>query len=287
MTPLKSCELELSRFFNKYYKFCASPDADDLKDLLAVMCSACEKLEKVTSVNLGKNKCYRALKALRNFATHESELLNSSKALSVASTKKIHVEVQLMCLLPIGVLDYTLRNLPSKQTRKFLTESVVHYKKYVDIYPAIFNFTVDLYFEIKGQQLEIESDGFKSLENSIKYEKENGFPHHIKGRIIMLDGSDVNIYLEQQAISIELKNKENASAPVGEDGLYKYVTEYEKMPIEEAASMKKEDKLYIFNLLRESGVLKIDAGEVSSTRPLNPIESVIVSEHLKTMTLSN
>ena len=90
MTPLKSCELELARFFNKYYKFCASSDAVSLKDLLAVMCSACEKLEKlekVKKVNFGKNKGYRALKALRNFATHESELLNCSKALSLESVK--------------------------------------------------------------------------------------------------------------------------------------------------------------------------------------------------------
>jgi hypothetical protein len=62
MTPLKSCELELGRFFNKYYKYCALSDSDDLKELLSVMCSACEKLEKVTAVNFGKNKKYRALK---------------------------------------------------------------------------------------------------------------------------------------------------------------------------------------------------------------------------------
>jgi hypothetical protein len=283
MTPLKSCELELARFFNKYYKYCASSDSDDLKELLTVMCSACEKLEKVTSVNFGKNKNYRALKALRNFATHESELLNSSKALSLQSKKQVHAEVQLMCLLPKNVLDYAIRNLKSKQTKKFLTESVIHYGKYFDIYPAIFNFTVDLYFEIKGVPLNVECESFKLLENSIQYEKNNGFPHHIKGKVIMLDGSDINVYLDQETISIESKNEENIAAPIGEDGLYKFVTEYKEMPYKEVASMKEEDKLYILNLLLASGVLKIDGKEATATRPLEPIEAIIVSEHMKTI----
>lgn len=287
MTPLKSCELELSRFFNKYYKFCASSDADNLKELLAIMCSACEKFSKVKTVNFGKNKGYRALKALRNFATHESELLNSSKALSLTSVKQVHAEVQLMCLLPKGVLDYAMRNLKSNQTKNFLTQSVIHYGKYIDIYPMLFNFTVDLYFEVKNQKLNLEGDGFESLENSILYEKSNGFPHHIKGKIIMLDGSSVDNFLESQTINIETKNNENTNAPISEDGLYNFVTEYKKMPYKEASLMKKEDKTYILNLLQESGVLKINAEKVTSTRPLNAIESVIVSEYLENMSVSN
>jgi hypothetical protein len=287
VTPLKSCELELSRFFNKYYKFCASSDADSLKDLLAIMCSACEKLEKVKAINFGKNKGYRALKALRNFATHESELLNSSKALSLKSVKQVHSEVQLMCLLPKDVLDYALRNLTSKQTKKFLTESVIHYDKYIDIYPTLFNFTVDLYFEVKNQKLNVEGDGFESLENSIQYEKINGFPHYIKGKVIMLDGSSVDAFIEAQAIDIEEKNNENDNAPVGEDGLYSFVVGYKKMPHKEAALMKKKDKEYILKLLLESGVLKFNAEKVTSTRPLNAIESVLVSEYLENIKVSN
>jgi len=276
MIPLKSCELELARYFKKYYKYCASSDSDDLKELLSVMCSACEKLEKVTSVNFGKNKNYRALKALRNFATHESELLNSSKALSLKSKKQVHAEVQLMCLLPKSVLDYVVRNLKSKQTKKFLTESIVQYEKYFDIYPTIFNFTVDLYFEIIGQQLNVDCESFKELENSIQYEKGNGFPHYIKGKVLMLDGSDVNIYLEQETISIQSKNKENSSAPIGKDGLFSYVTEYSEMPYKEVASMKAEDKLYILNVLLESGVVNIVGEEMTSTRPLEPVEAIII-----------
>ncbi|MBD0412089.1 hypothetical protein [Pseudoalteromonas distincta] len=281
MTPLKSCELELVRFFNKYYKYCSSSDSDDLKELLGVMCSACEKLERVTPVNFGKNKKYRALKALRNFATHESELLNTSKALSLQSKKEVHAEVQLMCLLPKSVLDYAMRNLKSKQTKKFLNESVVQYGKYFDIYPPLFNFTVDLYFEIKAQQLHIDCESFKSFENSIQYEKRNGFPHYIKGKVVMLDGSDVDVYLEQKTISIESKNEENFAAPIGEDGLYSYLTGYKEMPYKEVATMNEADKLYILNLLLESGVLKIDGENATSTRPLEPVESIIVSDHLK------
>lgn len=280
MTPLKSCELELARFFNKYYKYCASSDADDLKDLLSVICSACEKLEKVKSVNFGKNKRYLALKALRNFSTHESELLNSSKAISVASLKMVHAEVQLMSLLPVGVVDYAIRNLKSKQTIKCLKETTINYGKYIDIYPALFNFTIDLYFEVIKYKLDIDSSGFKELEKSINYEKLNGFPHYISGKIIMLDGSDVNTFIETQAVSIDHRNREVAESPVGENGLQIHVTAYDKMPFYEAATMKKEDKAYILNLLVDSGVVAFNGNKVSATRPLNPIEAVIVQEHI-------
>ncbi|QHQ40660.1 hypothetical protein GTQ55_01300 [Microbulbifer hydrolyticus] len=280
MTPIKSCELELSRFFNRYYKYCASSDADDLKDLLSVMCSACEKLEKVKAVNFGKNKRYRALKALRNFATHESELLNSAKAISVVSVKMIHAEVQLMSLLPLEVVDYAIRNLKSKQTKKYLKEVTINYGRYVDIYPALFNFTVDLYFEVIKHKLNIEGSGFEELKNSINYEKVNGFPHYISGKVIMLDGSDVNNFIETQAVSIEHKNLEFAEAPIGEGGLYSFVTAYDAMPFDEGRKMEKEDKSYILNLLIDSGVVTFNCKELSATRPLSPIEAVIIYEYL-------
>ncbi len=287
MTPLKSCELELSRFFNKYDQFCVSSDVDSLKDLLAVMCSACEKFKKVKTINLEKNKRYRALKALRNFATHESELLNSSKALSLNSVRQVYAEVQLMCLLPKAVLNYALRGLKSKQTKKFLTESVIHYDKYIDIYPTLYNFTVDLYFEVKNQELNVEGSGFESIENSIQYEITNGFPHYINGKVVMLDGSSIDAFLESQTIDIETKNHETANSPVDEDGLFSFVTGYKEMPHKEAALMKKEDKKYILNLLLETGVVKFEEGEFSSTRPLNAIEIVLVSEYLENMKAKN
>lgn len=76
------------------------------------------------------------------------------------------------------------------------------------------------------------------------------------------------------------KNREVAEAPVGEDGLKSYVTVYEKMPFDKADVMKKEDKDYILNLLIDSGVVTLDGNKVSTTRPLDPIEAVIIHEHL-------
>ncbi|MFA0247904.1 hypothetical protein AB4480_00020 [Vibrio sp. 10N.261.45.A4] len=52
------------------------------------------------------------------------------------------------------------------------------------------------------------------------------------------------------------------------------------MPFDEASVMKKEDKYYILNLLIDSGVVTLNGNKVSTTRPLNPIEAVIVHEHL-------
>lgn len=288
MTPQESSEKEISRAFKKFYRFCASSDADDLKDLLAVLCSSFEKIETLTGVKFKDNRRFIAMKALRNFSTHESELLNSSNALSIQGTTRTFSDVQLLCLIPQDTLTYVLNNLRSQFTKDCINESVIAYKEFVDIYPSIFNLVVDLYFLTVKHSLNIDGDGFLSISNSIKFEKENGYSHYIRGRIIMLDGSDINIFLKESMIDISQRVEEQNALPVCEDGLFNGVAAYENSPSEQVKLMRTDDKRYILDSLLDTDAISIEkdaSGKNVSymNRELHPIEVAIAQEYLESI----
>ena len=288
MTPQESCEREISRFFNKYYEFCASSDSDDLKEMLSSLCSSFEKLEKATKEKFKSNKRYIALKALRNFATHESELLNKSKALGIHAPTIVRAEVNILCLIPTSAIEYVLSNLRSDFTKKCIKKNVIFYNKFVDIYPSIFNTAVDLYFLSKKHSLKVGGNGFAQISQAIQYEKENNFSHFIDGKIIMLDGSDVNEFIETSIVSIDQKNSEESSLHVDEDGLFRVVSLYSTSPIEQADSMKADDKQYILEQLLSTEAIKIEADSSDNhvaymNRELSPIEVVIAHQHAESL----
>ncbi len=292
MTPKESCEKEFFRFFNKYYKFCSSSDSDDLKELLSSLCSSFEKLKKVTKEKLKSNKRFIALKALRNFATHESELLNESKALGLHSPTVVQSDVKLLCLVPKNTIEYVLNNLHSKFTINCVKKNFTFYKEFVDIYPALFNSAVDLYFLAERHLLKVEGQGYASISQSIEYEKANGYQHHIDGKIIMLDGTDVNNFLSTSIISMNDKNHENSSLYVDENAFYRVSSLYSTSPIEQASSMKAEDKKHILNKLISTKAIKIETNDdltpvAYMNRELTPIEVVIAQEYVESLNLTS
>jgi len=288
MTPKESCEREIARFFKKYYKFCASSDSDDLKELLATLCSAFEKIETFTEQRLKKNERYIALKALRNFSTHESELLNDSRALKLHSPTLVLADVGLLCLIPVDAINYVIKNIRSDFTKRCVEKNVIYYDKFVDLYPALFNISVDLYFLVKEHSLVIKGDGYLSISKAIQYEVTNGHSHYIDGRIVMLDGSDVNVFLDSSVISIDERVAETSSLPIDEDGLYSITSSYSRSPLEQVESMKAEDKEHILQkLLSTEAILikKNSSGEKVGhmNRELHPIEVVIANEYLESI----
>jgi hypothetical protein len=288
MTPKESCEKEITRFFNKYYGFCASSDSDDLKEVLSSLCSSFEKLEKATKEKFKNNKRYIALKALRNFATHESELLNESKALDIHAPTIVQTEVNILCLLPKSAIKYVLNDLDSDFTKKCIRDNVIFYNKFVDIYPSIFNAAVDLYFLVEKHLLKVDGNGFSNIFQAIKYEKENNYSHYIDGKIIMLDGSDINNFIETSVISIDKKNSLQTSLPVDRDGLYNVVSLYSTSPFEQVKLMKDKDKKYILDLLLSTKAIKIEPNTSSNyvaymNRSLTPIEVVIAHQYTESL----
>ena len=218
----------------------------------------------------------------------ESELLNTSKALSLNSTTRTFSDVQLLCLIPRKPLNYVLKNLRSNFTKKCINNSVIEYKNFVDIYPALFNLTVDLYFLVKKHSLIINGDHFRAISQAIRFEAENGHSHYIDGRIIMLDGTDIDDYLNNSMIEIDQRVKAQNQLPKDEDGLFSGTSLYEQSPLEQFKLMKVEDKQHILDLLLKNKAIEIKMNESGGNvgymnRELHPIESVIANEYLENL----
>ena len=224
MNSFDSCTLEATRFFKKYYDFCKSVDSDSVRDVLFSIYSLDDKLQKCGFSGFHPDKDFLALKALRNYAAHESELFNESRAISTKDVAYIQSQCHTLCLLPVNVIKQIKSKLKSKLTTNAIDDVFIHYSKYVDIYPSIFNFAVKLYFKLDELNIEISSQEYLQLKKSIEYEKINNYDHFISGEVITIDGSSIDDFIERSLINIDEKNIENEKLPVDRDGLRSFVS---------------------------------------------------------------
>ncbi|MDV7070268.1 hypothetical protein R3J21_01760 [Citrobacter werkmanii] len=281
MTPKESCEIEISRFFKRYFTFTSSPDPDDLYNLLCSLCSSFEKYEIATNKKIGKdNKRYLSLKALRNFYLHHSELLNSSKGIKSSDMGNVRAEVSLLCLLPLEIIERIINDTKQEQTKKYIRETFIFYNNYVDIYPAIFNFAVDLYFLASEASLDISGDSYTEMTTSINYEKQNNFPHYITGKIIPLTGISANDYIDKHIIDMEKRLKE-------ERGFTLSTVRHSKLentPLEQFKSLSNADKKFIYKDLIATKAIDIHDDHLgkhfTENRPLTPIEQLVLHSFL-------
>ncbi|PRF30914.1 hypothetical protein C6Q08_19395 [Burkholderia multivorans] len=79
----------------------------------------------------------------------------------------------------------------------------IFYRDYVDIYPSIFNFGVKLFLYTEKHSLEVQSTEYEKIANSIKFERENNYPHHVTGGIKLPPEHDVNEFLEHGLHAME------------------------------------------------------------------------------------
>lgn len=282
MTPRESCEIEITRFFKKYYTFTSSSDSDDLNNLLNSLCSSIEKYEIATGVNVSKdNRRYLALKTLRNFSLHNSELLNTSKGIKASDVGNVRADVNLLCLLPVSVVERIINNTKQEQTKAFIREVFVFYENYVDIYPAIFNFAVDIYFLVKKCSLTISGEGYMEMVESINFEKTNNYSHYISGKIITLTDISVNDYINNYIISMDAKIKEDEVFLPRAFRLAKL----ESTPLEQFNTLNNKDKQFIYDDLILTKAIEIHESPMGRyftvNRPLTPIEFLVVQKLIK------
>lgn len=279
MTPIESCEIEISRFFKKYYTFTSSSDSDDLNNLLNSLCSSIEKYEIATGENISKdNKRYLALKTLRNFSLHHSELLNSSKGIKASDVGNIRADVNLLCLLPESVVERIINKTKQEQTKVYIREVFIFYENHVDIYPAIFNIAVDIYFLAQKCSLTITGEGYMEMTESINYEIANNYSHYISGRIITLTNISASDYINNYVISMDKRIKE-------EEGILPRalrLTKLESTPLEQFNTLNKKDKQFIYDDLITTKAIEIHDDYMgrffTENRPLTPIEILVLQK---------
>lgn len=196
------CIAEAKRFFKYYYRFCESPDSDDLRELLASAYSANDKLRKAGMGNFFESEEFLAIKAIRNFFIHQAELLNETKSLPVISEVPISGETNIVCLVPVERFKL-IKEASNETANESLDKTMVFYRDFVDIYPCIFNFGVKFYFFIKDLDFNLDTEEVLNLENSLEFERENGYSHYIKGGISLPLGGCVDEFISKNLISMD------------------------------------------------------------------------------------
>lgn len=213
------CLAEIERFFKNYIKFCKSPEPDAVREVLASIYSLNDKLQKAKYPNFFDDENFVALKAIRNYAIHQAELYNNSKALPLISTSPIKADLNILCLLPKTTIEKICNNSNEKSVSA-IKKVCIFYKEYVDIYPSIFNFGVKLFLYTEKYNFDIKSKEYSDVKNSIEYERKNGLPHFVIGGIKLLDETSVDSFIEKNLITLAEKSELQNNLYTEKNGMY-------------------------------------------------------------------
>lgn len=212
---------ELRRFFKNYSVFCQSPDPDAVREVLASIYSVNDKAKKVGYPNFFDSDEFIAIKAIRNYMIHQGEIYNEAKSLPLVSKFPIDSELNFLCLVPFSIMEILMQSSKARD-QDALKATCVFYNEYVDIYPCIFNFGVQLYLYTEEHNLFIESKEYSEFKNSIEYERRMGLSHFVKGGIVLRNGNDVNDFLKNELQTIERRNELQQKFYIEEKGIFTF-----------------------------------------------------------------
>jgi hypothetical protein len=215
------CLAEIKRFFRYYTSYCQSPDPDAVREVLASTYSINDKLRKAGYPDFFDSNEFLAIKAIRNYAIHQAEIYNNARALPLLSEPPIEADLSILCLIPRNVINSIDENTNS-EGRAAIKNSCIFYKNYVDIYPCIFNFGVQLFLYTESNDLEVSTREYLDFKNSIEFEREHNFPHHVKGGFRLPHGGDINEFIENSLHSIEERNELQELLYSEEDGMFTF-----------------------------------------------------------------
>ncbi|MCP1501206.1 hypothetical protein J2Y86_005913 [Pseudomonas migulae] len=215
------CLAEIKRFFKYYMAYCQSPDPDAVREVLASTYSINDKLRKAGYPDFFDSDEFLAIKAIRNYAIHQAEIYNSARALPLASNVPVEADLGILCLIPQDVIEAICDNT-SHEGRRAIEKSCIYYKCYVDIYPCIFNFGVQLFLYTETNSLVVSASEYLEFQSSIEFERKHNYPHHVKGGFRLPHGGDINEFIESGLHSIEKRNELQSLLYSEEDGMFTF-----------------------------------------------------------------
>lgn len=215
----KDCIAEISRFYKKYYVFCKSPDPDHVRDVLQSAYSLNDKLRKANFPNFFDSEEFIAIKAIRNFITHQGEILNESKSHPLVTSFPIQSDVSIKCLIPTKKMIEIL-NSSNKKAQEALKKEIIMYRDFADIYPCLFNFGVKLFLVIEKLDFEINSKDYLTMKKAINFERINGYSHLIEGLVHLPKGGCVDDFISNQLITMEELAEQLAEFYEEKDGFF-------------------------------------------------------------------
>ncbi|MGP9830377.1 hypothetical protein [Psychrobacter sp. AOP1-A1-60] len=215
------CLAEIKRFFRCYFAFCQSPDPDAVREVLASIYSVNDKLRKAGYPNFFDSDEFLAIKAIRNYAIHQAEIYNAARALPIISDVPIKADLSILCLIPIDIIEAICEDT-SEKNEIAIKSTCIYYKNYVDIYPCIFNFGVQLFLYSEINSLEVQSEEYLNFKNSIEYERVCGYQHNVVGGFKLPQGEDVDDFIESSLYSIEERSDMLSLLYSEENGMYTF-----------------------------------------------------------------
>lgn len=215
------CLAEIKRFFKHYSTFCQSPDPDSVREVCAAAYSVNDKARKAGYPNFFNSDEFLTIKAVRNYAVHQAEIYNKARALPLISTIPIEADLTILCLVPRTVVENILESTTSESAAA-IKRACVFYRDYVDIYPSIFNFGVQLFIYTQTNRLEVDSREYLEFANSIEYERANNLSHHVAGGIKLPRGCDVDKFIESSLHTMEERGDLQKALYSEKDGMFTF-----------------------------------------------------------------
>lgn len=213
------CLAEIKRFFKHYFSFCQSPDPDSVREVFASAYSVNDKVRKVGYPNFFNSDEFLTIKAVRNYAVHQAEIYNKARALPIVSTVPIEAELSILCLVPKEVMGRVLEGCTS-QSASAVKKACVFYRDYVDIYPSIFNFGVQLFLYTEKHQLAVDSKEYFEFSKSIEFERANNYAHHVTGGFKLPQGGNVDEFIEKSLHTMEERTAVQNKLYTEKDGMF-------------------------------------------------------------------
>ena len=218
----EDCLAEVARFFKYYASFCHNPDPESIRGVLASAYSVNDKARKAGYPNFFASSEFLTIKAIRNYAVHQAGIYNQARAVPLVSTVPIETELATLCLVPKDVVERVCA-AEGPKVAAAIAGSCVYYKNFVDIYPSIFNFGVQLYLWTEEHHLEVESAEYREFSKSIEFERVNNYPHTVNGGIRLPEGGDVDEFIESHLHTMEQKLALQSVLYSESDGMYTFV----------------------------------------------------------------
>jgi hypothetical protein len=215
------CLAEIKRFFKYYSAYCQSPDPDAIREVLASIYSINDKVRKAGYPDFFDSDEFLAIKAIRNYAVHQAEIHNKARALPLLSEALVEADLSILCLIPKNVIEAIVENTNSAG-RVAIEKACVYYKNYIDIYPCIFNFGVQLFLYTESNCLGVTTSEYLDFYNSIEFERKHGYSHHVKGGFSLPDGGDVDEFIESSLHSIGKRNELQSELYSEKNGMFTF-----------------------------------------------------------------
>lgn len=213
------CLAEIKRFFKHYSSFCQSPDPDSVREVFASAYSVNDKARKAGYPNFFSSNEFLTIKAVRNYAVHQAEIYNKARAVPMVSSVPIEAELNILCLVSKAIMERVLESTTSRSAAA-IEQACVFYRDYVDIYPSIFNFGVQLFLYTEKNHLAVESREYLEFAKSVEFERSNNYPHHVVGGIKLPPGFDVDEFIENSLHTMEERADVQNALYSESDGMY-------------------------------------------------------------------